>query len=49
MDQEVEGGDMPSLSDLSHAERARLLGQPEGELGIALGEVITSAGGKRFR
>ena len=31
---------MTSLSDLTPAERARLLGKPEGELGIALGEVM---------
>ena len=31
---------MPSLSDLTPAERARLLAKPEGELGIALGEVM---------
>jgi len=29
---------MPSLSDLTPAERARLLGKPEGELGVAIGE-----------
>ena len=29
---------MPSLSELTPAERAALLGKPEGELGIAIGE-----------
>ena len=36
---------MPSLADLTPAERARLLGKPEGELGIALGEVMNSTNG----
>ena len=31
---------MPGLSDLTSAERARLLAKPEGELGVALGEVM---------
>jgi hypothetical protein len=31
---------MPSLSDLTPAERAHLLAKPEGELGIALGQVM---------
>src|SRR5262249_37900653 len=31
---------MPGLSDLTPAERARLLAKPEGELGIALGTVM---------
>ena len=31
---------MPSLSELTPAERARLLSKPEGELGIALGETM---------
>lgn len=31
---------MPTLVELTPAERARLLGKPEGELGIALGKVM---------
>ena len=37
---------MPSLSDLTPAERALLLGKPEGELGIALGEVMNQTNAK---
>jgi len=37
---------MPSLSDLTPAERARLLGKPEGELGIALGQVMNQTNAK---
>jgi SAM-dependent methyltransferase len=37
---------MTSLSDLTPAERARLLGKPEGELGIALGEVMNQTNAK---
>ena len=37
---------MPSLSDLTPAERARLLAKPEGELGIALGEVMNQTNAK---
>jgi protein-L-isoaspartate O-methyltransferase len=37
---------MTSLSDLTPAERARLLGKPEGELGIALGQVMNQTNAK---
>jgi ubiquinone/menaquinone biosynthesis C-methylase UbiE len=37
---------MPSLSELTPAERARLLGRPEGELGIALGGVMNQTNAK---
>jgi hypothetical protein len=45
-DKEGRGGTMPGLSDLTPAERARLLGKPEGELGIALGEVMNQTNAK---
>ena len=31
---------MPTLAELTPAERARLLGKPEGELGVALSKVM---------
>ncbi len=37
---------MASLSDLTPAERARLLGRPEGELGIAIGGAMNQANAK---
>jgi SAM-dependent methyltransferase len=36
---------MPGLADLTPAERARLLGKPEGELGLAIGEVMNGTNG----
>jgi len=37
---------MASLSDLTPAERAHLLGKPEGELGIAIGAVMNNTNAK---
>ena len=37
---------MASLSDLTPAERARLLGKPEGELGVAIGVVMNNTNAK---
>jgi SAM-dependent methyltransferase len=36
----MNGGKMPTLAELAPAERARLLGKPEGELGIAIAGVM---------
>jgi len=43
-DREASGEEekMASLSDLTPAERAHLLGKPEGELGIAIGAVMNN-------
>jgi hypothetical protein len=37
---------MASLANLKPAERARLLGKPEGELGIAIGKVMNQTNAK---
>ena len=37
---------MPTLADLTPAGRAQLLGKPEGELGIAIGEVMNNTNAK---
>ena len=40
---------MPGLSDLTSAERARLLAKPEGELGVVLGEVMNQTNANLYR